>query len=159
MPMKDQSAIVGLGSTPYYKRGESWPQPLTEMACTATLAALDDAGLTADDLDGFALYSGGFDTSLMAQTLGIPEVRFTATLTGGGGGAAGSVGLAAAAITAGMAEVVVSLMALSQARQRFGSIFARKESRDAAQGGPYSAPSTPESDFLAPSGLAGPGQM
>ena len=53
---------------------------------------------TVDDLDGFALYSMGFDTSLFAQWLGVPEVRFTAMLTGGGGGAAGSVGLAAAAI-------------------------------------------------------------
>ena len=35
-------------------------------------------GLTVDDLDGFALYSMGFDTSLFAQWLGVPEVRFTA---------------------------------------------------------------------------------
>jgi acetyl-CoA acetyltransferase len=159
MSMKDQAAIVGVGSTPYYRRGESWPQTLTEMACKATLAALDDAGLTADDLDGFALYSGGFDTSLMAQTLGIPEVRFTATLTGGGGGAAGSVGLAAAAITAGMANVVVSLMTLSQGGQRFGSVFARKDTSAQGGAGPYQARSTPETDFLAPSGLAGPGQL
>ena len=151
--------MVGVGSTPYYKRGESWPQTPTEMACKATLAALDDAGLTADDLDGFALYSGGFDTSLMAQVLGIPEVRFTAALTGGGGGAAGSVGLAAAAVTAGMADVVVSVMTLSQGQQRFGSVFARKEPDAAAAGGPYSARPSPETDFMAPSGLAGPGQL
>jgi len=89
-----------------------------------------------------------------------PEVRFTATLTGGGGGSAGSVGLAAAAIHAGMANVVVSLMTLAQGGQRFGSIFARKETRVAAGGGPYSSvPRTPENDFLGPSGLAGPGQM
>ena len=31
--------------------------------------------ITADDLDGFALYSMGFDTSLFAQWLGVPEVR------------------------------------------------------------------------------------
>ena len=78
-----------------------------ELAGKAVLAALDDAGLTVDDLDGFALYSMGFDTSLFAQWLGVPEVRFTAMLTGGGGGAAGSVGLAAAAIARGMAECVV----------------------------------------------------
>ncbi|TML92958.1 MAG: thiolase [Actinobacteria bacterium] len=160
MTVKDQAAVVGVGSTPYYKRGESWPQTLIEMACKATITALDDAGLTVDDLDGFALYSGGFDTSLIAQILGVPEVRFTATLTGGGGGSAGSVGLAAAAIHAGMANVVVSLMTLAQGGQRFGSIFARKETRVAAGGGPYSSvPRTPENDFLGPSGLAGPGQM
>ena len=160
MTVKDQAAVVGVGSTPYYKRGESWPQTLIEMACKATITALDDAGLTVDDLDGFARYSAGFDTSLIAQILGVPEVRFTATLTGGGGGSAGSVGLAAAAIHAGMANVVVSLMTLAQGGQRFGSIFARKETRVAAGGGPYSSvPRTPENDFLGPSGLAGPGQM
>ena len=48
---------------------------------------VDDAGLTVDDLDGFALYSVRLLTrSLLAQVLGIPEVRFTAVLTGGGGG-------------------------------------------------------------------------
>ena len=159
MSIRDRTAVVGVGSTPYYKRGGSWPQTTLEMACKATIAALDDAGLTVDDLDGFALYSGGFDTSLMAQVLGVPEVRFTATLTGGGGGAAGSVGLAAAAVAGGMAEVVVSLMTLSQGAQRFGSVFARKDASQRAAGGPYSAPSSPETDFLAPSGLAGPGQL
>ena len=49
-----------------------------ELAGKAVLAALDDAGLTVDDLDGFALYSMGFDTSLFAQWLGVPDVRFTA---------------------------------------------------------------------------------
>ena len=103
--LKDQTAIVGVGATPYYRRGESLPQTPMELAGKAVLAALDDAGLTVDDLDGFALYSMGFDTSLFAQWLGVPDVRFTAMLTGGGGGAAGSVGLAAAAIASGHGRV------------------------------------------------------
>ena len=45
-------------------------------------------------------------------------------LTGGGGGAAGSVGLASAAIASGMAECVVSVMTLQQAASRFGASFA-----------------------------------
>src|SRR5581483_12195348 len=120
MTLRDKTAVVGVGSTPYYKRGRSLPQTPMEMAAKATIAAVEDAGLTIDDVDGLALYSMGLggDTSLFAQTLGIPEVRFTATLTGGGGGAAGSVGLAAAAITAGMADVVVSYMTLQQAGLR-----------------------------------------
>jgi hypothetical protein len=96
--MKDQTAIVGVGSTPYYKRGQSLPQTPIELACKAILAACEDAGLSVADIDGFAYYSMGFDTALIAQTLGIPEIKFTATLTGGGGGAAASVGLASAAI-------------------------------------------------------------
>ena len=129
MSLRDKTAVVGVGSTPYYKRGQSLPQTPFELAGKAVLAAVEDAGLTIDDVDGLALYSMGLggDTSLFAQVLGIPEVRFTATLTGGGGGAAGSVGLAAAAITAGMAECVVSLMTLQQASSRFGASYAPRQ--------------------------------
>jgi acetyl-CoA acetyltransferase len=153
--MRDQTAIVGGGATPYYRRGASAPQTVLELAGKAILAALEDAGLTCDDVDGFALYSGGgIDVALLSQSLGIPEVRFTATLTGGGGGAAGAVGLAAAGIVSGHADVVVSVMAMQQAPTgRFGSAFARRAP------GAYSAPPTPESDFITHSGLMGPGQM
>ncbi len=142
--MRDRTAIVGVGATPYYRRGASAPQTVLELAGKAILAALGDAGLSCDDVDGFALYSGGgIDAALLAQTLGIPDVRFTATLTGGGGGAAGAIGLAAAAIVSGHADVVVSVMAMQQAPTgRFGSAFARRAP------GAYSAPPTPESDFI-----------
>jgi acetyl-CoA acetyltransferase len=153
--LKDRTAIVGVGATPYWRRGESLPLMPMEMAGQAVLAALEDAGLTVDDLDGFALYSMGFDTSLFAQWLGVPDVRFTAMLTGGGGGSAGSVGLAAAAIVAGMADVVVSVMTLQQAASRFGASYAPRGKKGAA----YSAPPSAEAAFLQPSGLMAPGQM
>ena len=154
-PLRDQAAIVGVGATEYYKRGRSLPQTPMEMAGKAVLAALDEAGLTADDLDGFSLYSMGFDTSLFAQWLGVPEVRFTSMLTGGGGGAAGSVGLAAAAVATGMAECVVAVITLQQAASRFGASFAPRGKPNAV----YSAPSTPETAFVQPSGLMAPGQL
>lgn len=157
MTLRDKAAVVGVGSTPYYKRGRSLPQTPLELAGKATLAAVEDAGLTIKDVDGLALYSMGLggDTSLFAQTLGIPEVRFTATLTGGGGGAAGSVGLAAAAISSGMAECVVSLMTLQQAASRFGASYAPR----GKPGAQYAAPPSPEGNFIQPAGLMGPGQM
>ena len=157
MTLRDKAAIVGVGSTPYYKRGRSLPQTPFEMAGKAMLAALDDAGLAVGDVDGLALYSFGLggDTSLFAQVMGIPEVRFTAMLTGGGGGAAGSVGLGAAAIASGMATCVVSLMSLQQAASRFGASYAPK----GKPGAQYSAPPSPEGNFIQPAGLMGPGQM
>ena len=157
MTLRDTAAIVGVGSTPYYKRGRSLPQTPFEMAGKAMLAALDDAGLAVGDVDGLALYSFGLggDTSLFAQVMGIPEVRFTAMLTGGGGGAAGSVGLGAAAIASGMATCVVSLMSLQQAASRFGASYAPK----GKPGAQYSAPPSPEGNFIQPAGLMGPGQM
>src|ERR1700710_3314755 len=100
-------AIVGVGATPYYKRGGSLPKSITELAGEAILAACEDAGLSVTDVDGFAFYSGAsagytekMDTADFVETLGIPEIRFTAALTSGGGGSAGAIGLARAALGA-----------------------------------------------------------
>lgn len=146
-------AIVGVGATDYYKRGESWPRTTTQLACEAILNACEDAGISVKDIDGFAYYSGAgagygdkMDTADFMETLGIEEVTFTASLTSGGGGSAGSIGLARAAIVSGDATYVVSVMALQQAKQRLGTVFAAV------------APD-PINSFLQPSGLAGPGHL
>jgi acetyl-CoA acetyltransferase len=150
-----RAAIVGAGATPFYRRGESWPQTATELACKAILAALADAGLKPADVDGFAYYCGAksgymgdaaMDAPLLMETLGIPEITFTAALTSGGGGSAGSIDLAAAAIESRRATCVVTVLALQQPpSQRLGNVFA-------------SAAPTPELSFVQPSGLTGPGQ-
>jgi acetyl-CoA acetyltransferase len=159
LTMRDKTAIVGVGATQYYRRGESVPQLPMELAAKALLVACADAGLSVHDVDGFALYSMGFDTSLFAQWLGI-DVRFTAMLSGGGGGAAGSVGLAAAAIVSGQADCVASIMTLQQAASRFGASYApRNRDGGGKAGAVYSAPPSPEASFVQPSGLMGPGQM
>ena len=155
LTMRDKCAIAGVGSTPYYRRGESAPQLPMELAAQALLAACDDAGNDVADVDGLALYSVGFDTSLFAQWLGLEDLSFTALLTGGGGGSAGSVGLAAAAIVSGQATHVASIMTLQQAASRFGASFAPRGRKGAA----YAAPSTPEYDFTQASGFMAPGQM
>ncbi len=148
-----QAAVVGVGATDYYKRGESYPQTTNEMAVRAILAAVADAGLSVDDIDGFAYYSGGFDTTWFTQSLGIPEIKFSASLTGGGSGAPGSVGLAAMAVATGQADVVVSLMTLQQTTgSRLGHAMA-------VASGPYARPSTPEKDFVAPYGAFAPGHF
>ena len=86
------------------------------MACKAILAALDEPVSTIKDLDGFTIYSSSCDPAQVASVLGVPEVRFAASLTSGGGGSAGSLGLAASAIVSGQAEVCVTLMTLQQAK-------------------------------------------
>jgi acetyl-CoA acetyltransferase len=146
MSIARKTAIVGLGSTPYYKRGRSAPQTLPELVCKATLAAVADAGLSVRDVDGFAYYSGGFDTPYLMETLGIPEIRFSSMLTGSGGGSAGAVGLASAAIVAGLADVVVVVGGNQQGEQRFGSIT-------------QAYPAVPENAFFGAAGLVGPGHM
>lgn len=146
MSIARKTAIVGVGATPYYRRGKSLPQTLNELVCKSIIAAVDDAGLKVGDIDGFAYYSEGFDTPYLMETLGIPEVRFTASLTGAGGGSAGAIGLAAAAIVSGLAETVICVGGNQQAAQRFGSITS-------------AYPATPENAFFGSAGLVGPGHM
>lgn len=146
MTIRDKTAIVGVGATPYYKRGRSAPQTLDELVGKAILAAADDAGLDVAAIDGFAYFAGGFDTGALTEMLGIPEVRYTATLTGSGGGSAGAVGLAASAIVAGMAEVVVCVGGVQQSTRRYGAM-------------PSTYAPSPESAFYQSAGLVGPGHM
>lgn len=160
MTLKDQTAVVGVGATPYYKRGQSLPQTPLDMACKAIVLALEDAGLTVQDLDGFAIYSSSCDPAQVGAVLGVPEIRFAATLTSGGGGSAGSLGLAAAAVSSGMADVCVSLMTLQQSSRRLGGTQTGEGGGGGGGGGgnPYGAGGIPPSmAFTAGSGLMSPG--
>jgi acetyl-CoA acetyltransferase len=160
MTIKDRAAVVGVGATPYYKRGQSYPETELSMACTAVLAALDDAGLTVEDLDGFAIYSYSCDPAEVASVLGVPEVRFAASLTSGGGGCAGALGLAAAAIHGGMANVCVTLMTLQQLNRRLGGseVNGLLAYATMSEGGAYGGRGVPPSAaFSANAGLLSPG--
>ena len=161
MTIKDKAAVVGVGSTPYYKRGQSYPESEFSMACTAILAALDDAGLTVRDLDGFSIYSNSCDPASVAAELGVPEVRWATTLTSGGGGCAGALGVAAAAIDAGMATTVVTLMTLQQLNKRLGgsAVSGMLAYATASEGSsPYGGAGIPPSAaFTANNGLLSPG--
>jgi acetyl-CoA acetyltransferase len=157
--LKDKTAIVGIGATPYYKRSESLPQTELELACKAILGALDDAGLTVEDLDGFTIYSSSCDPAQVASVLGVPEVRFAASLTSGGGGSAGSLGLAASAIVSGQAEVCVTLMTLQQAKRRLGGSAVEGAGPGPSGGGsPYGGGGVPNyAAFIGGAGLMAPG--
>jgi acetyl-CoA acetyltransferase len=142
--LRDVAAIAGVGATPVWKRGVSAPCTTAELAGMATLAALEDCGLSPADIDGFAYFADGFDSNLLMEMLGIPEMRFSAGLTGTGGGSAGAIGLAATAIATGQARAVLVLGGQVQGAQRFGTITAAH------------APDPLEA-FSQAAGLAGPG--
>jgi acetyl-CoA acetyltransferase len=161
MSIKDRAAVVGVGATPYFRRGQSYPETELGMACQAILLALEDAGLTIRDLDGFAIYSYSCDPAQVATTLGVPEVRFAASLTSGGGGCAGALGLAAAAVHGGMATCLVTLMTLQQRTRRLGGsavggmlAYATMGDAGGAYGGGGISPSVA---FTANNGLLSPG--
>ena len=146
--IKDKVAIVGIGETRYYKAGQA-PVSEFQLALQAIQKAVADAGLRVEDVDGFASYSDDRnDPTRLAGALGIPQIQFSNMHWGGGGGGmAGAVGNAAAAIVAGYAKHVVAFRALAQGQfGRFGQGHAGARVRGSQA-------------YTAPYGLMSPAQM
>ncbi|MFI2837618.1 acetyl-CoA acetyltransferase [Mycolicibacterium neoaurum] len=111
-PFRDAAAIVGVGRTDYSKR--SGVSTLT-LAVQAIGAALADAGLTARDVDGVACHriADSADPALVAQVLGIADVRFIRDVFGGGSSCITPLAAAAGAVASGQARCVVVWRALN----------------------------------------------
>ena len=160
--IRREVAIVGLGQTPY---GKALPGTAWDLAIEAVLAALADAGLDARDVDGMCRFAPPFEPvsePMLVRALGIPELRFFAESPLGGEALGAVIAHAAAAVTAGLARVVVVYRALSQST---GGRFGRAD-RGGPSGGPASDPAAdlvvPEEDnrsFAWPYGLMSPGQL
>lgn len=155
--LRGQVAIIGVGETMYYRRGES-PDAEFVLALRAILAACDDAGIDPRDVDGFAAYADDRNQPpRLAAALGTRELRFSNMhWTWGGGGAAAAVGNAAAAILAGFADCVVVFRALAQGEfGRFGTLG------DAPRTGPRLRSRTLSGEYAtsAPYGALTPAQM
>ena len=142
--MRQEAAIVGVGATPYYYRGQSEPQTLYELIGKAVVAAVADAGLAISDVDGMAFYASGFEPGLITEQLGIPELNFASTVSAQGGGSAGILDLAAMAIETGRARTVVCIGACQQSERRYGLALANLAA-------------TPDSIWSKAAGLKGPG--
>ena len=103
--MSDRRAcIVGVGETEYSRA--SGRSEVT-LAVEAVLAALADAGVAPAELEGIIPAGPSVRSEEIISSLGLPDVRFTATLQMGGATPVGCIGLAAAAIEGGLAETVV----------------------------------------------------
>jgi acetyl-CoA acetyltransferase len=117
MGFSNKTAIAGVGYTPFSKN--SGVSTLT-LAIDAILAALDDAGLTVDDVDALATHRVGDSTPpwVVAPALGVPEVTWYLDQFGGGSVSHSVVAQAAMAVAAGMARTVVCYRAIN-ARSEF----------------------------------------
>jgi acetyl-CoA acetyltransferase len=80
---RDQAAIVGVGQTEFSKN--SGVSTLT-LALNAITAALGDAGLTAQDVDGVACHRVGDSASaaVVAESLGVQDLAYFVDKFGGG---------------------------------------------------------------------------
>jgi acetyl-CoA C-acetyltransferase len=104
------AAITGVYESPHRRAPGMHP---FEIQAECVLAALDDAGLTLADVDGFATAAGleaegagPFAVIELAEWLGLRPTYFDSTDIGGASPIS-QIGHAAAAISSGMAEVVV----------------------------------------------------
>lgn len=146
LEFRDRAAIAGVGYTPFTK--DSGVSTLT-LACRAVLAALEDAGLTPDDLDGLATHRVGDSAppTLVGPALGLADLSWHLDQFGGGSVSHAVVGQAALAVAAGLAETVVCYRAVN----------ARSEFRMGGTG--RGVPVSPETQYQAPYGYVAPPQQ
>jgi len=113
--LRGTTAVVGIGQTPFYKRGTSG-QPALKLALQSIVAACEDAGIDPSDIDGFVSYGAERnDGQRMMPALNTKEIRFGALVWTHGGGIPGALGLAATALATGQANVVAVYRAMSEA--------------------------------------------
>lgn len=145
--MHGQAVVAGVGESTYYKRGGS-PDSEFVLACTAIRNAVDDAGLTMADVDGFVSYMERNEPVRLSAALGTGDLDFTAqTFGGGGNGAGAAVTIADAAISAGYADCIVVFRSLAQGQfHRYGQSGRARRSRGAGA-------------FTVPYGISTPAQI
>ncbi len=116
--------IVGVGESAYARWGKIGDVSEHALALQAITRAVEDAGLSTDDVDGLASFAEDRNEAVfLAAELGLPALRYAnmVWLPGGGGGCA-AIGNAAMAVETGQAEVVVVYRSLCQGQFfRFGN--------------------------------------
>jgi acetyl-CoA acetyltransferase len=118
--LADEAAIVGIGATEFSKdSGRSEMR----LAVEATAAALDDAGVDPEQVDGMVTFTMDGNPEIeIARNLGIGELTFFSRIHHGGGAACATVQQAAMAVATGVADVVVCYRAFNErSGRRFGA--------------------------------------
>ncbi|MFF2805828.1 lipid-transfer protein [Streptomyces sp. NPDC058000] len=121
-----RAAVVGIGATEFSK--DSGRSEL-KLAVEAVHAALADAGLTPDDVDGLVTFTMDTNPEItVAQAAGIGELTFFSRVHYGGGAACATVQQAALAVATGLADVVVCYRAFNErSGRRFGAGVQQRE--------------------------------
>ncbi len=119
--IKDNTAIVGIGATEFSKNsGRSELQ----MASEAIIAAVEDAGLKIEDIDGLVKFSIDYTDEIhLVSALGIPDLAYYGECGWGGGASCASIVHAAAAVASGMAKYVVCYRGMNErSGRRYGRV-------------------------------------
>jgi len=103
--LRDRCAIVGVGHTAYTRGTE---RSTLELHLEAALAALADAGLSPDDVDGVMPNElAGTIAEDFILNLGLPDLRFSSTLRTGGASFVSAMQSACLAVAGGVARCVL----------------------------------------------------
>ena len=122
--LSGKAAIAGIGATDFSKNSG---RSELRLASEAVLDALDDAGLTAADVDGMVTFTMDSNTEVaIARATGIGELKFFSKIHHGGSAACATVQQAAIAVATGVADCVVAYRAFNErSGQRFGQVQMR----------------------------------
>ena len=118
--LKDKAAIAGIGATEFSKNSG---RSEMRLAVEAVAAAVADAGLSPEDVDGMVTFTADTNPEIeIARNLGIPGLRFFSRVHHGGGAGGGCIAQAAMAVSTGVADVVVCYRAFNErSGNRFGA--------------------------------------
>ena len=140
--LRDRTAIAGIAQTEFSKRLEPSEKAL---ACQVVLAALDDAGIDASEVDGMSSYTmETTDAVDVAKSIGAGDLTFFSQVGYGGGAGPGCVGHLAMAVASGQCNVGVAW----RSRKRGSGVRPWASAM-------YAQPSAPAA-FTRPYGLARP---
>jgi acetyl-CoA acetyltransferase len=108
-----QTAIVGVGYTPFTRNSG---RSVLSLATQAARAAVEDAGLPLEEVDGIGSYmvlNDSVSCGALGTALALPELRWVMEFQHGGQSPCHVVGLAAMAVACGYAENVIVFRALN----------------------------------------------
>jgi acetyl-CoA acetyltransferase len=101
------TAIAGIGNTKFTDGSDG--RPGLDLALEAIIAAVEDAGLEVNDIDGLIKYNIDPSASheMLISNLGLDKLSFGVETPSGGSGSCSTAQLAAMAVATGVAETVV----------------------------------------------------
>ncbi|QHE84308.1 thiolase C-terminal domain-containing protein [Hydrogenophaga sp. BPS33] len=146
MGVERKACLVGVGQSLYTRWGGIQDKSQFQITAEAIAAAVKDAGLKTAEVDGLASFADDANSApLMAVALGVPHMRWSSMVWGGGGGGTiAALSQACAAVEAGQAETVVVYRGLCQGQgRRFGKAYGAR----------------PAGSFVNPFGLFAPPYM
>ena len=107
---RDATAITGIGQTEFSRHAG---RTELQLASEAIVAACADAQIDMGEIDGLVSYTiDPVEESELVRSVGLQEIGYSARVPYGGGGSMGVLMHAAAAVAAGVSDVVVAYRAV-----------------------------------------------